>query len=208
MMVMVMMMMVIMTKCLVVFSLQKDKGGGSTSWHRRYHRHHRLAIISIVAEQGVLSIHQEIATAPTVFKHQMVKGASPAFGNNGDENECWEMVVGKQIPFPRDYIDDKTVPDRLKCGISLQVMEDPATVVPCGHTFDHNCLTKHQASHQQSHNTCPKCRGVIQQTLRLPDMKQLVRDTVKTRCIVAGCKSSMKISDMEEHLMKKCKHIR
>jgi len=94
------------------------------------------------------------------------------------------------LSLSRDYIDENSVIDRLKCGISLQVMKEPATIVPCGHTFDNKCLEQHRASPQLNRTNCPKCRGAIERTLLLPDMKQLVRETVKTRCIATGCRST------------------
>jgi len=140
---------------------------------------------------------------------QAAPASSSAAENAGFVDDGWKMVmVDKPIPFPRDHIDDNTVPDRLKCGISLQVMEEPATIVPCGHTFDNKCLEQHCASHQLNRHSCPTCRGPIQQTVILPDMKQLVRDTIKTRCIAAGCEAIMVINNLEDHLMKECQHIR
>jgi len=44
------------------------------------------------------------------------------------DEEDWELLeVERPVPFPRDHIDDKSVPDRMRCNITLQVMEDPAS---------------------------------------------------------------------------------
>jgi len=80
-------------------------------------------------------------------------------------------------------------------------------VVPCGHAFEHESLIQHQ-KHQGRKGKCPKCRGPIQSVMRLPDIKQLIRDTVKVRCPMEKCKSSVKIDELESHLMNTCKHVR
>ena len=122
------------------------------------------------------------------------------------KDDCWELE-DKVNGFPHDHIIQESAPDRLKCAISLQVMEDPASVVPCGHTFEFKCLTQHQRD-ATGGDKCPKCRTPIWDVLRLPDMKQPIRDTVNTQCIVKGCKATVKVDELQGHLTDGCEHAR
>ena len=46
--------------------------------------------------------------------------------------------------------------DPNRCSICLETLEDPATVVDCGHVFCHECI----AHWVRQRNRCPLCRQV------------------------------------------------
>ena len=124
--------------------------------------------------------------------------------HDSDHGDTWDLLDDEPAAFPLDRIDETTVPDRLKCCISLEVMEDPATVVPCGHTFDHRCLSQLRGNQRK----CPKCRRKIKCVQRLPDVRQLIRDTVRTHCIMEGCQAVMSLDSLVRHLRDECNYAR
>jgi Zn-finger nucleic acid-binding protein len=74
--------------------------------------------------------------------------------NNNDDNSS-----SKTSPVNKD--DSKMVLDQMCCAICLDILVNPQTIVPCGHTYCGSCLTEI--------DNCPECRGSI--TSRVPALQ-------------------------------------
>ena len=116
----------------------------------------------------------------------------------------WERLDSAPF-FPRDLIEESSATDQMKCAVTLQVMEDPACVGPCGHTFDYSSLAPLL---DPAHRRCPKCRGKIDHVVRLPDMRQMIRETVRTWCPIKGCEVVMTVDGLDSHIIHQCQHAR
>ena len=125
-------------------------------------------------------------------------------GTNTVDESWWELLDSAP-PFPRDFLEESSATDQMKCAITLQVMEDPACVGPCGHTFDYSSLAPLL---DPAHRRCPKCRGKIDHVVRLPDMRQMIRETVRTRCPIKGCEVVMTVDGLDSHVIHQCQHAR
>ena len=159
---------------------------------------HRPLLLQHPSCQQHRSPNMDLPGGPSALPRMM--------SENDDGHDGWELV-DKAPALPHDQVLQPTVLEGMKCGMSRQVMEDPASVVPCGHTFDFSCLGQHQRN-QTGGDRCPKCGVRIEHVMRLPDIRRLIQDTVWTGCTAAGCSVSMKVGDLEGHLLSGCTHAR
>lgn len=68
--------------------------------------------------------------------------------------------------------DSKKVSEQLCCGICLDIMVYPQTIVPCGHTYCGSCLADIEKSH------CPECRSAMTSLVPALQLKSLIETMV------------------------------
>jgi hypothetical protein len=123
------------------------------------------------------------------------------------ESSVWALVDDASA-FPHDHIIESSCPERLQCAICLHPMEEPVSLHGCGHQFDETCLMRHMEV-RGAGATCPKgnCAGKIDGFTKLPEIRSLIREMVRTCCICDGCEVEMTVDRLAAHV-RQCPHSR
>jgi hypothetical protein len=73
----------------------------------------------------------------------------------------------------RSKYDFKMVLDQMCCAICLEILVNPQTIVPCGHTYCGPCLG------EMKNDNCPECRSSMTSRVPALQLKGLIESLVQ-----------------------------
>jgi Zinc finger, C3HC4 type (RING finger) len=78
-------------------------------------------------------------------------------------------------------VESEKLSEQLCCGICLDLMVHPQTVVPCGHSYCGKCLQSHVTEQQQQQQPeCPECRAAMRSVVPARQLNGLMETLVTT----------------------------
>jgi hypothetical protein len=73
----------------------------------------------------------------------------------------WEAIPQDVATLAKGSPLEDSASERVTCAICLNVMVEPVSLVPCGHTFDKKCIQEAMDNKPTGGFTCPKgCQHV------------------------------------------------
>jgi hypothetical protein len=99
-------------------------------------------------------------------------------GNNtNNSNDNNNNVISSMLK-PENKDEFKLVLDQMCCAICLDILVNPQTIVPCGHTYCASCLV------EIDNDQCPECRSSITSRVPALQLKGLIESLVQKPDIV------------------------
>ncbi|KZT52701.1 hypothetical protein CALCODRAFT_557927 [Calocera cornea HHB12733] len=101
--------------------------------------------------------------------------ASPGKRKRKDEDDASDKEGPDHAGHPGD--ESQNMDEEMTCGICMEILENPYSIVPCLHSLDYECLTEWW----KSHSTCPVCASPARFARRSFQLRAIVEKYLATR---------------------------
>eukprot|EP00271_Cylindrocystis_brebissonii_P008124 TRINITY_DN22151_c0_g1_i2.p1 TRINITY_DN22151_c0_g1~~TRINITY_DN22151_c0_g1_i2.p1 ORF type:complete len:587 (-),score=57.84 TRINITY_DN22151_c0_g1_i2:250-2010(-) len=152
-----------------------------------------VPVTTCMSSSGAQRVHSDDLPPPFLRYHNSnsspTSGRAPVVGNGG-------LPIHGTFRIPRmptaEELAVNAIPQSFRCPLCLDVLDQPTTTTPCGHTFCERCILQSlenvsegspTAMGEESATRCPVCRSVIRRDHLGPTwiVRELIEE-IKVRC--------------------------